>query len=173
VERLGMQRTAGQIEAADLVLIVVDASQPLDEEDRAVLQHTKVVPSLIVLNKIDLPAVVSAADLGLNGEAREVAVSAKSGEGLSDLRRLVISVATGGKRLDQPRVTVTNIRHVDALSKAAESLRLARESIRDHLAPDVVAVDVQDAIDHLATVTGAITSEDVLDRVFNEFCIGK
>jgi tRNA modification GTPase len=173
VERIGMQRTAGRIAGAQLLLTVVDGSQPLDAQDQTVLQAHADGAQVIVLNKTDLPLATSETDLRrvANGHPI-VSVSATQHIGIAELRRVLLAQITDGA-MDAEGPVVTSVRHVDALSRALESLRLARESIVVQRPPDLVAVDVQDAIDHISTVTGAITSEDILDRVFSEFCIGK
>jgi len=107
----------------------------------------------------------------MNG-APVVTASARTGAGLNDVRRAVLDrVAACPAPDDIP--TLTSVRHVDTLSKAAVSLRLALGGLADSRPPDLVAVDVQDAIDHIGEVTGLVTTEDVPDRIFREFCIGK
>jgi tRNA modification GTPase len=173
VERIGMQRTAGRVDSAHVVLAVLDASRPVDAEDHAVLRAARAVPQVVVLNKSDLPPVVRPSDLhGQVNGAPVVTVSARTGAGLDDVRRVVLDrVAVCPVRDDVP--TLTSVRHVDTLSKAAVSLRLALAGLAERQPPELVAVDVQDAIDHIGEVTGRITTEDVLDRIFGEFCIGK
>ena len=173
VERVGMQRTTDRIAHAQLLLTVLDASQPLDAGDDAVLRAHADAAQVIVLNKIDLPCVTAEADVHRICNSHPVVpVSALHHVGLGDLRRVLLEKITGGAATPDTPV-LTNLRHVDALMKARASLGLARESIVSRCPPDLVAVDVQDAIDHISTVTGMITSEDVLDRIFSEFCIGK
>jgi tRNA modification GTPase len=173
VERLGMQRTAHRISEAQLLLTVLDASRPLDAEDEAVLQAHAGARQVIVLNKVDLPLATLEADVcKLASGYPVVPVSAKHHTGLAELRRVLL-VQVGGAGADANVPVLANLRHVDALTKARDSLRLARESISARRPSDLVAVDVEDAIDHIGTVTGAITTEDVLDRIFSEFCIGK
>jgi tRNA modification GTPase len=173
VERIGMQRTTSRVAQAQLLLTVLDASRPLDAQDDAVLRMHAEAARVIVLNKIDLPCLTAEADVQriYNGHPI-VSVSALQHLGLGDLRRVLLEKITGGAAPPDTPV-LTNLRHVDALNRARASLALARESIVSQSPPDLVAVDVQDAIDHISTVTGAITSEDVLDRIFSEFCIGK
>lgn len=173
VERIGMQRTAGRIADAQLLLTVLDASQPLDGQDQTVLHTHAGAAQIVVLNKIDLPQATVPADVRrlANGHPI-VAVSAKDHSGLADLRRLVVTQIGAGVPLPNAPV-LTSLRHIDALTKARKSLHLARASIVSRRPPDLVAVDVQDAIDHIGAVTGAITNEDVLDRIFSEFCVGK
>ena len=102
-----------------------------------------------------------------------VRVSAKERIGLGDLRRAVVNEVTGRSTPDSDVPVLTNLRHHEALTKAVESLKLVGLSLSEGRPADLVAVDVQDAIDHIGTVTGSITTEEVLDRVFAEFCIGK
>jgi tRNA modification GTPase len=172
VERIGVQRTVDKLAEAQVALTVFDASQPLDEHDHVVARAASGLSRVVVFNKIDLPALMSV------GEARQLAgtdpvvrVSAKKRIGLGDLRRAVVELLGGTAQENGP--LVTRIRHADALAKASRSLHLARQSVCDGRPADLIAVDVQDAIDHIAAITGAITSEDVLDKIFSEFCIGK
>ena len=173
VERLGMQRTQAKVAEADMVLTVLDASQPLDHADHQVLETAGGMRQIIVLNKIDLdPKASLDTEAIANGHA-VVCVSATQRLGLAELRRAVVVEATGETMLCGNLPVLTNVRHHDALAKASKSLQLARQSLLEARPADLVAVDVQNAVDDIATVTGAITTEDVLDRIFAEFCIGK
>jgi len=173
VERLGIERTASKMAAADFLLAVLDASARLDADDLAVLESTANLPQVVVLNKSDLPKMLLENELKeALGERVAVAVSAKDGSGLDDLRRTVIAQA-GARSVDTHDLVLFNIRHRDALEKAHHSLQLARESLQLGRADDLIAVDVQDTVDYISEITGGITSEDVLDRIFSEFCIGK
>lgn len=169
VEKIGMDRTLSSIDKSDLVLVVIDGSQALSAEDGAVLEATANTLRLIVLNKADLPAQLSAAHFP---NLRVVLVSAKEHTGLDDLRGLLVQACEDQPPSDDTPV-VTRLRHHVALTKAAESLALARQSISAGTPPDLIAVDVQDALDYLGAVTGVVTNEDVLDRIFAEFCVGK
>lgn len=168
VERLGVERARARADTADLVLLVLDGSSP-----------PTTVPSwldgeryLAVLNKADLPCAWNAAALAaLASQAPVVHVSALRGEGLDDLRRAI--VRRTGARPSEGVPTLSNARQHAGLVKVDTSLRQAADAIRDQVPPDLVAVDVQAALDHLGEVTGAITNDDVLDAVFREFCLGK
>jgi tRNA modification GTPase len=174
VERLGMARTTTTMAASQVLLTVVDASAPLDEHDHAVLQAATGVPQILVLNKVDLPNCISEEELDERARAQPVvAVSAKERLGLCALRRAVVTRVGAGNAVNESAPMLTNIRHRDALEKSRQSLVMARDSITAARAADLIAVDVQDAIDYLAEITGAITSEEVLDRIFSQFCIGK
>ena len=127
---------------------------------------------MLVVNKIDLG--VPVADLsGVANDAAVIHVSAVQRTGLAELRQAVVARLTDGLVMEQNGPVLTNVRHHAALTRAAESLRLARESIDDGRPADLVAVDVQDAIDYVGQVTGVVTNEDILDRIFSEFCVGK
>ncbi len=174
VERVGMQRTAAKIAASHIVLAVLDASVPLDGQDSAVLAAAEAILTVVVLNKIDLPRQVREDEVRRLANGHPVLrVSAKQHLGLSELRSSVIAQVDGSDLRETVAPILTNLRHVDALQKAEHSLQLARLSIIEARPPDLVAVDLQDAIDHVGAITGVITTEDVLDKVFADFCIGK
>ena len=173
VEQLGMARTAEKLAEAEVCVLVLDGSRPLDADDQAVLNSHSGNSRIIVLNKIDLPRAITAAQVSaLQPETLVLEVSAKTREGLDRIRAAVVSMIEAGRPQEHVSV-ISNLRHRDALAKAVESLRLARQSLAEARPPDVVAVDVQDAIDHVGAITGVVTSEEVLDRIFSQFCIGK
>jgi len=169
VERLGMERTLKRIQGADLVLVVIDASQPLADEDTEVLEITAATPRLIVLNKSDLPPRITG---GRFSQDRWVAVSATDSSSLDDLRNALIEVTRDHPPSPDTPI-ITRARHHAALVLAAQSLDLASRSISEGRSCDLIAVDLQDALDHLGSITGIVTNEDVLDRIFSEFCVGK
>lgn len=173
VERLGIERTNVKMAAADVLLPVLDASAPLEAEDLAVLGAAAGLPQVVVLNKSDLPQRLSEDEIeAAIGERTAVAVSAKNGSGLDRLRRAVLA-QVGESRPGSDDPVLFNARHRDALEKALRSLQLAREALDEDVPADLIAVDVQDAVDYISQITGAIINEDVLDRIFSEFCIGK
>jgi tRNA modification GTPase len=168
-ERLGVERAHRTAQAADAVLLVIDAAEPPQPADVGF----DVDRLVIVLNKVDLPAKWTEADAqAVAGRAAPtVRVSATQGIGLDELRRTVIELF-GGARLDGlPALATTRQR--DALAKARDALAHAWHGCQNRLPPELVAIDVQAAIDHIGSVTGAVTSEDVLDAIFAQFCIGK
>jgi tRNA modification GTPase len=171
VERIGIERTGAAIERAHLVLLVVDGSQPLTAADQQALHASAGSRRVIVVNKSDLPVLV---DLPATAEAAAVVrASARQHAGLDELRDAI------GKSLhaDLPPLesdtVLTNARHRDALVKAREALAMTAAGLDAGQPADIVAVTVQDALDRIGEVTGTVTSEDVLDRVFSRFCLGK
>jgi tRNA modification GTPase len=132
---------------------------------------------VVVLNKSDLPAV-------MNGELTELApflgsfpvarISALTGSGMDRLKELLVTsvLETKGKSSDSS-VTVTNARHAAALKSASGSLGLSLRSLKDNQSNELVAIDLRAALDKLGEITGAVTTDDILNNIFSKFCIGK
>ena len=174
VEEIGVRRAHAKLADADVVIAVFDTSRPWEREDDQVLRAVAARTAVAVLNKSDLPSLFGARRIQKSlGRAVVLRLSARTGAGLDQLRVAVVRGAAGQPEAGGDRPTITLVRHRDALERVAESLELALEGVRGRLAPELVAVDVQNAADHIGSITGTITSEDVLDRIFSEFCIGK
>jgi tRNA modification GTPase len=168
VEQEGIARAHSARRVADLALVVLDRSRPLDADDLELLKATESGPRLIVANKSDLPAAWAIDAPG----AGALTVSAKDGSGVDELRRAVTVALAGRERLrDAP--AITNARHVDLLSRTAAALRRAAHAAGERTPEEFVAADVADARALLEEVTGARTPDDVLHAIFDRFCIGK
>jgi len=170
VEAEGVARARQAWDVADLVLIVVDGSAPLDALDRHLLEETAGRRRLVVLNKSDLGA-----DLGVvPGGAGRLRVSARTGDGFGDLRAGILRALDVEMRDDAP--AITNLRHVALLERAHEALlraRVAAGAGGDALPEEFVLADLQEARAALEEISGRRTSEDVLSHIFARFCIGK
>lgn len=177
VEQEGMKRTEAARRQADVVLHVLDACEirggaALSADDTRPNEN-----SLIVLNKMDrldqplADTVVQQASRMVNGTV--IPISAQSGFGLEALKA-AIRVLLGQTSLEaSDGVVVTNVRHADALTRASRSLREALDAVKEERTAECVAVDLREASEALGEITGAITSEEVLNRIFADFCIGK
>ncbi|MBI3303857.1 MAG: tRNA uridine-5-carboxymethylaminomethyl(34) synthesis GTPase MnmE [Deltaproteobacteria bacterium] len=178
VERIGVERARAEVREAELVLAVFDASRPLDAEDELVCAEVagkKVIP---VLNKVDLPFAVNLVNLATRLHSGPlVHLSAKCGIGLEDLEKRIQETALGtGLTYAQEQiegVIVSRARHRDALAKAEQSLRQVSAGLQAGLPLDLVVIDLRAALDHIGEIAGHVSTEDILDRVFREFCIGK
>jgi tRNA modification GTPase len=172
VERIGIERTRRQIADADLVIVMLDSSRTLAREDAEVLDATRHKERILLINKIDLPGRLTATDLGEELLAASVRCSLMDGSGLESLTRKIVA---NGLRESAPSegVTVLRERQRNALELAAIAVGRAAQSLRTGQPAEIVAVDVMSGLDHLGAVTGATSVEDVLDRIFSEFCIGK
>lgn len=166
VEAIGVDRTIETVVAADLTLVILDSSQPLDDDDRTVLERVKALPHLIVMNKQDLPA----SWVSTNGQDA-VRMSAKSGEGLKELRE-AISGRIDGAAEAEPFV-LTSARQKEAILRSRERLDQAALALAADVPHEMVLLDMYAALAALDELTGEVSTEDVLGRIFSTFCIGK
>jgi tRNA modification GTPase len=172
VEQIGVARSRTALESADLILLVLDASLPLQAEDRTLLAELSGRPVVLALNKSDLPARLDLpAARSLLLDASVVSVSALRGDGLAELEALLADRALGGLALAEPGVT--NPRHQEALRRAQGALQAALEALAAGLPSDVLAAEVATAVIALGEITGENATEDLLDTIFSRFCIGK
>lgn len=169
IERIGIDRTMFAVERSDVNLLVLDASAPPEPLESLGLPEGGTV---IALNKIDLPSAWDERQVAALAERFPlVRISATRRIGLDDLRRAVVGRFDALEREGMPVLTTTRQR--DALAKAVEAVEHALSAWANGLPPDLVAVDVQAALDHTGSVTGLVTNEEVLDTIFGRFCIGK
>jgi len=173
VEELGVARSRERLAQADLILYLVDGSEPLSPEDAQVLGELADRPALIVVNKMDLPQALQVEDIRRYSPHPVVAISALTGQGLENLEQAVLDlVLGGGVRTDGEMVTQT--RHAELLGRAGEALGRAR-GLLDQAEPawELVALEVKEALLALGEITGEEVGDAVLDHIFSEFCIGK
>jgi tRNA modification GTPase len=169
VEQEGIRRSIGAIASADIVLFVLDGSQPFTDEDRRVMNEAQGKPVIAIVNKSDLPRKLEQ----LNEPAAQVAVSCLTGEGLEDLKRAISEQVQQGTISSREHVWAVNQRHKTALEQTRENLQRALESITSGLSPEFISLDLRGALDSLGLIIGATYTEDILERIFNDFCIGK
>lgn len=178
VERKGVELARAAAERADLLMVVIDGSEELTEEDREVLRLAEARPAIIVINKLDRPARVSQLDVRagtgeVEAERPVVKISALTGEGVDELRDTVARIVFGGKVPAPEQTLVATERHQAALRRAVQALTNAAEAVSQGLADDLAAVDIREAADELGLITGKTADTDVVDEIFRRFCIGK
>ncbi|CCQ90019.1 tRNA modification GTPase [Nitrospina gracilis 3/211] len=173
IEEEGIRRTRRALEKADLALVVLDASSPLDGNDTLLLDEVKGKPCFLLLNKSDRPAQLDIQTLAQKfpGEA-PLNISATTGAGLDTLvdrlyTRMLEGVPSG------EGAVITRERHRAALANATEALANVVNSLDGDLSEDLVAVDLNTALEHLGGLLGKTFVEDLLDQIFDDFCIGK
>jgi tRNA modification GTPase len=174
IEREGVSRALRATEVTDLVLLVLDVSRALDDEDRQLLTRTEGRERVVVLNKTDRPAVWDAREVPL-GEEVAVRVSARTGAGLPELRAAIGARLTGSRAMAEPPA-LTNVRHIGLLESAEEALVRAAAAARtlgSAGSEEFVLADLQASRAALEEVTGRRTTEDLLAAIFSRFCIGK
>jgi tRNA modification GTPase len=173
IEREGIARTRRAVERADLVLALLDGSAPLTSEDRQVLALAPVSATLAVINKLDRMAGPRPAWAEELGPLPSVPVSALTGEGLAGLEAWIRAWAVQDERPLLEHPVLTNLRQQQAAQGALGAVRSALAAIADGLGDELVAVDLARGLDALGDIVGETTADDLLNRVFAEFCIGK
>lgn len=168
IEVEGIARAVAAQDVAHVVLVLLDRSRALDEDDRELLRTTANRPRVVAANKCDLAPAWR--EDGLDGAAA-IAVSALTGEGLDRLRAALVEAAAGEPTRDVP--AITNTRHVHLVEQARAALVRASAAAAAGTPEEFVVIDLTDARQKLEEVTGARTSEDVLQTIFERFCIGK
>jgi tRNA modification GTPase len=171
LEREGIRRSQSAQKDADLQLVVIDGSAPLCEDDDRLIGQASTGKHVIAINKADLPVRVRQAEM--SAETKCVALSAKTGEGIEELRAAIRSQLVAGGAESADGVIVTNLRHQAALDRARESLAQAKASADVGMANELIAVDIRAAADALGEITGVITTDEILEQIFSTFCIGK
>ena len=175
LEELGIQRTRERLAQADLVLYLVDGSAPLSREDREALEELAGRRGLAVINKVDLPLVLQETDLQGPHPCRVVHISALTGQGIEALKQAMVDLALGGG-LKLTGEMVTQARHQQHLENCLAYLAQARGLLVSyHEAPawELVALELQEAIREVGEITGQEVGDEVLERIFSEFCLGK
>jgi len=175
VEQEGVARAVGAASVADLVLLVLDGSQPLDEDDRRLLASSAKGERAVVINKCDLPAAWDPADVEEETVRAAPRISLRTGAGVAELKqRLGERLLGAGGLRDVP--FVTNVRHIELLGRASRAIARGRTAVEQSgggLPEEFLLADLQEARDALEEVTGRRTTEDLLRHIFGRFCIGK
>jgi tRNA modification GTPase len=180
IERLGISRTENEIGSCHLVLFLVDRSVPLDREDEKLYEKVRGKAHLVVMNKIDLPALVERDEVrrhfGVPEEVNCCEVSALLRKNVDGLEKGIIAALMGGGDqggVAREDILVTNLRHIECLRRAKEAVERARTGLREGLSSEFIMVDVQEGLREIGAILGEEVDEAILDRIFSTFCIGK
>jgi tRNA modification GTPase len=172
IEQLGIERTRRTVADADLIVAVIDGSQPFTEEDKKIVSEASESYSVVALNKSDLKSFrIQNAQL-LAQDSILIPVSAKTGDGLEALRAEIVKPFSANY-LDENSFVITNARHFDLLRRASDSLESAGESIREGLSEEIILAKLYESLRFLGEITGETTPEAILSQIFSSFCIGK
>lgn len=166
VEALGIGRTHSEMESADVVLAVIDGSRRVEDSTPEMMGNRN---TLMVINKSDLPSALADKDLK---NLSPIFASAKTGEGIDNIIRRLKEIASSNVAFGEGAV-VSNARHKDAIDSALGALAKSWGSISTSEPPECVASHLRDAQDSLGSITGEVTTDDLLDKIFSKFCIGK
>jgi tRNA modification GTPase len=191
IEQIGVERSRAAAETADLALLVFDGSEPLNEQDRRVSDEVWSMgfggkqdgidqdfprrrPIIIVINKTDSRQQVEVEQLKqMWGDAPFAYTSARTGAGMAELEEAIVHLALAGDTVQSEGALVTSSRHMESLRQAAAHIEASLMPLQQRLPLDFVSIDLRAAYDALGEVTGETASDDLLERIFSEFCIGK
>ena len=172
IEQMGVNLSRQYLEKADALIVVLDGSTRLTQDDEVLLRNVEARKVLIAVNKDDLPQVLSPEDLSRFSDSRTIVrVSAKSGEGINVLQKKLRDLVIDCER--EPAMVLTNLRHRNALLRGETALRHAETTLEEGYAAEFVAVDLNETRNALGEIIGTVSDEDILERIFNNFCIGK
>ena len=171
VEKIGVDRAIESMEAADLIMLVLDSSESLTDNDRELISRLRDKRYIVLINKSDLAQKLDTAELG---ELQNVLyISAKSGQGLDEIRETIREMFFKNEIDFNNQLYITNARHKAALVRAAESLGRVRESIGAGVGEDFYTIDMMAAYESLGEIIGETLEDDLADKIFKDFCMGK
>ncbi|MEE1190914.1 MAG: tRNA uridine-5-carboxymethylaminomethyl(34) synthesis GTPase MnmE [Blautia sp.] len=173
VEKIGVGKAIEYAKDADLVLYVVDASIPLDENDREIIKLLEDKKAVIILNKTDLKQVVEEKDLRELADHPVVSISAKEEEGIDRLEQQIKEMFFEGNLTFNDEIYITNVRHKAALEEAKRSILLVEDSIEMGMPEDFYSIDLMNAYEALGSIIGEAVGEDLVNEIFSKFCTGK
>ena len=173
VEKIGVDKARCYANEADLIIYVVDASKPLDENDNEIIEMIRDRKAVVLLNKSDLEMVVTKEMLTEYLEKPMIVISAKEQAGIHDLEETLNNMFFHGEISFNDEVYITNVRHKTALMDAAESLKKVNISIENGMPEDFYSIDLLDAYESLGSITGETIGEDLINEIFSKFCMGK
>jgi len=168
-----VERSLHYMEVADLILLVLDSSDKLNDQDMHIIDRVRDKKTLVVVNKTDLPEVLQVEEISRHlHDKRVVKISAKENLGIDELEVAIYEMFWSGK-ISAENISLSNSRHIEAINNAIAFTRGALEGIGTGRAVELLAIDIKDAAEALGVVTGESFTEDLLDSIFSNFCIGK
>ena len=173
VEQIGIERARIQAADADLILYIADATDGLDDEDREILKLTEGKRSVFLINKTDLPSVITQEEVKELVSCPVIEISAKEGTGIEELKDVIEKMFFRGELTFNDEVYITNARHKALLEDAFSSLENVKTSIEDGMPEDFYSIDLSGAIQSLDQIMGGNISDDLAEEIFSKFCMGK
>jgi tRNA modification GTPase len=174
VEIIGMEKTRSYLRGSDLVLFMIDANDPFTREDEKIYQSIKDKRVILVINKIDLLKDGSELNIPATWKKMPISrISALYGDGVRILKNVIAQHTMGDSHLEMKDTVIPNLRHKNAVLKSLEHSIAAKEAIRKGTSFELIALDIQEAMDRLGEIIGVTAKEDVVDHIFSRFCIGK
>lgn len=174
VERIGVERTKEYFSKADLIIFILDSSDELTSEDKEIFELIVDKKCLILINKVDLPSKINR-DLVENYSSgkKVIDVSIIEDKGIDILKEEIYNLVYSGEIGYESEALITNIRHKDLLLKAKLSLSNAVDTLNSVMPLDLVSIDIRQCLDYIGEITGESMQEDIINRIFSQFCVGK
>ncbi|WP_411355167.1 tRNA uridine-5-carboxymethylaminomethyl(34) synthesis GTPase MnmE [Peptoniphilus harei] len=173
VEKIGVNIAREKLKEADLVIAIFDISREFDKDDEEILNLIKDKRHITILNKDDLEQKISDEEIEKYFKDDYLRLSVMENESVKKIEDLIIDLFFDGELQISSDSVLSNLRHINALKEAKKSLLEVNESLKQKVFLDLIEVDLENVIGHISEITGTITTEDILDRVFSDFCIGK
>ena len=173
VEKIGVNIAREKLKEADLVIAIFDISREFDKDDEEILNLIKDKNHITILNKDDLEQKISDEEIEKYFKDDYLRLSVMENESVKKIENLIIDLFFDGELQISSDSVLSNLRHINALKEAKKSLLEVNESLKKKVFLDLIEVDLENVIGHISEITGTITTEDILDRVFSDFCIGK
>jgi len=172
VEKIGVERSRAKINDADLIILILDSSNELTEEDKEIINHISNKKYMILLNKSGLNSKITQKDLENINCTNIYSISAKTGEGIDEVRTAIKDMFFKGE-ISTNNVIITNTRHKEALLRAYECIESAINTLNYTFAIDLASIDIRNAWTFLGEITGDSLEENIIDKIFKDFCLGK
>lgn len=173
VESIGVEKAKKYAQDADLVIFVVDSSRPLDKNDDDIISLIQNKNVIVLLNKSDMEQVVKPEDLKNLNKFRMVSISAKNETGLDKLEHAIKDMFFNGEISFNEEIYITNVRHKTLLQEALDSLHMVKDGINQGMSEDFLTIDLMTAYEKLGMIIGEEVEDDLADRIFSKFCMGK
>ncbi len=173
VEKIGVEKSRELTRDADLILLLLDASNSLEEEDRKILQWLDNKRVLILLNKADKPSIIEEEEIRSLADSSIIWTSMIVGTGLDEVEDYIYDMVYSGSTGPKNPAMVTNNRHKEALIRGQKHIEEALKAMDAYMPLDIVTIDVRDAWEALGEITGESLTENLVDKIFMEFCLGK
>lgn len=173
VESIGVEKAKKYAQDADLVIFVVDSSRPLDKNDDDIISLIQNKNVIVLLNKSDMEQVVKPEDLKNLNKFSMVSISAKNETGLDKLEHAIKDMFFNGEIAFNEEIYITNVRHKTLLQEALDSLHMVKDGINQGMSEDFLTIDLMTAYEKLGMIIGEEVEDDLADRIFSKFCMGK
>ncbi len=174
VEKIGVERTKKNIDEADLIIAMFDASVPFEKEDEEILGRIKDKKVLVIVNKTDLPNLLDIEKIKSTiPDGDIIETSLIKGEGVEEIENYIYNMVYSGNVTVSDEPMVTNIRHENLLKSSYKHLLDAKNALEHGVPLDLISIDIRSSLDDIGVITGEFVTDDIVDRIFSNFCVGK